>query len=304
MTCRVVHCKRQDYDIYIGRLSKWGNPFREGRDGTRAEVIARYEKWIKTQPRLMSQLHELRDKVLGCWCAPLPCHGDVLVRLVRGLTTPFMSHNVARGPAVRQKERGYNMAKKGRKSVTKKKAPAKKKVTRKKMVVRQTAKKAPRKTSRKTAVAAQATSRKVKKDKAPREKGGPKYALKPAIPIEQVRHSIARIQIPALVQEVREYDEQTAEIMEELGPSLEAIAELRAETLAKLVQLSQDAKIEAVEGDDWRMSYVAGERKTLDQTLLLAQGVTMAQIKKATKTTPNKPFVRISKKGDTAVEEE
>ena len=39
----VVHCKRARYDVYIGRPSKWGNPFAVGRDGTRAQVIARYE---------------------------------------------------------------------------------------------------------------------------------------------------------------------------------------------------------------------------------------------------------------------
>ena len=77
----VVHCKRERYDVYIGRPSKWGNPFVIGRDGTRAEVIAKYEAWIKTQPRLMASLHELRGKTLGCWCKPHACHGDVLARL-------------------------------------------------------------------------------------------------------------------------------------------------------------------------------------------------------------------------------
>jgi hypothetical protein len=38
----VVHCKREPYDVYIGRPSKWGNPFQIGRDGTRDEVIAKY----------------------------------------------------------------------------------------------------------------------------------------------------------------------------------------------------------------------------------------------------------------------
>lgn len=76
-----VHCKRARYDVYIGRPSKWGNPFAIGRDGTRNEVIAKYEAWLFEQPTLMTALPELRGKVLGCWCAPLPCHGDVLERL-------------------------------------------------------------------------------------------------------------------------------------------------------------------------------------------------------------------------------
>lgn len=79
---RVVHCKKNAFDIYIGRPGKWGNPFHVLTDGTREEVVAKYERWIQQQPHLMKDLHELRGKVLGCWCAPKPCHGDVLVRLV------------------------------------------------------------------------------------------------------------------------------------------------------------------------------------------------------------------------------
>ncbi len=90
---RVVHCKKAPYDVYIGRAAKWqkpedcpwGNRFEIGRDGTRDEVIAKYEVWIKEQPDLMARLPELKDKTLGCWCAPSRCHGDVLARLVASL---------------------------------------------------------------------------------------------------------------------------------------------------------------------------------------------------------------------------
>lgn len=80
---KVVHCRREPYDIYVGRPSQWGNPFILGKDGTRAQpcVIAKYERWLQTQPELLAVLPELRGKVLGCWCSPLPCHGDVLLRL-------------------------------------------------------------------------------------------------------------------------------------------------------------------------------------------------------------------------------
>lgn len=77
----VVHCKRENFDVYIGRPSKWGNPFRVGRDGTRLEVIEMYRRWIQTQAHLMDEVDNLRGLVLGCHCAPLPCHGDVLVEL-------------------------------------------------------------------------------------------------------------------------------------------------------------------------------------------------------------------------------
>ena len=77
----VVHCKRAPHDVYIGRPSKWGNPFVIGRDGTRDDVIARYEAWLLEQPELIAALPELAGKTLGCWCAPKACHGDVLARL-------------------------------------------------------------------------------------------------------------------------------------------------------------------------------------------------------------------------------
>jgi hypothetical protein len=87
-----VHCKRDAYDVYIGRPSKWGNPFSH-KDGTLAkfrvasvdEAISSYEEWIHTQPDLLADLHELRGKVLGCWCAPNACHGDVLVRMANAV---------------------------------------------------------------------------------------------------------------------------------------------------------------------------------------------------------------------------
>ena len=78
----IVHQSRAPFDVYIGRPSKWGNPFEVGKDGTRSEVIEKYRKWILTQPELLSHLDELKGKVLGCWCSPLPCHGDVLVELI------------------------------------------------------------------------------------------------------------------------------------------------------------------------------------------------------------------------------
>ena len=79
---KVVHCKKDKFDIYIGRGSPFGNPFRIGIDGNRDEVIAKYRQWILTQPHLLERLSELKDKVLGCYCSPLPCHGDVLVELI------------------------------------------------------------------------------------------------------------------------------------------------------------------------------------------------------------------------------
>lgn len=77
-----VHCKRLPYDVYIGRPSKWGNPFLIGIDGTREEVVKQYNDWIMTQYELVKAAKvELKGKILGCWCAPLACHGDILVEI-------------------------------------------------------------------------------------------------------------------------------------------------------------------------------------------------------------------------------
>jgi hypothetical protein len=68
--------------IYIGRgSSKWGNPFIIGRDGPRESVIRKYEAYLLNCSSLLRCLPELRGKDLVCYCAPKPCHGDVLLRL-------------------------------------------------------------------------------------------------------------------------------------------------------------------------------------------------------------------------------
>lgn len=78
---RAVNSRHERGDVYIGRPSKWGNPFRIGPDGTREEVVAKYRAWLLKQPHLLAALPELRGKTLGCWCAPQACHGDVLAEL-------------------------------------------------------------------------------------------------------------------------------------------------------------------------------------------------------------------------------
>ena len=79
----VVHCKREPYDVYIGRPSKWGNPFVIGRDGTRREVVEKYRDLLNSSPSLVEEAkQELTGKVLGCWCAPELCHGDAIAALI------------------------------------------------------------------------------------------------------------------------------------------------------------------------------------------------------------------------------
>ena len=84
---KVVHCKRDKYDVYIGRPGPYGNPFEIGRDGNREEVVEKYAEWVLTQPELLAIIRtELSGKVLGCWCAPKLCHGDILVELINEQT--------------------------------------------------------------------------------------------------------------------------------------------------------------------------------------------------------------------------
>jgi len=88
MVPSVVHCKRDPYDVYIGRPSKWGNPFShkngtkaEHLVGSREEAIVAYHDWLVSDGKhLIEQAKiELKGKTLGCWCSPKPCHGDILV---------------------------------------------------------------------------------------------------------------------------------------------------------------------------------------------------------------------------------
>ena len=90
MTALVVNIKNNPSDldyVYIGRPSKWGNPFVIGRDGNRDEVVRKYLDYILENQNLLNDLHELKGKNLGCYCAPEPCHGDVLIVLNEVLYT-------------------------------------------------------------------------------------------------------------------------------------------------------------------------------------------------------------------------
>ena len=90
--CRVVHFKKEPCDVYIGRPSKWGNPFSHLKKGTiakyqvdtREESIEAYREWITNGEgkHLLNDLYQLKGKTLGCWCKPKSCHGDVLAELV------------------------------------------------------------------------------------------------------------------------------------------------------------------------------------------------------------------------------
>lgn len=82
------HCKDIDWtdpvNVRVDRRTPWGNPFKLGVHGGREEVVEKYRVWMERlwsdldaeQITRLARLHG--NKVLWCWCAPRPCHADVL----------------------------------------------------------------------------------------------------------------------------------------------------------------------------------------------------------------------------------
>lgn len=102
-TTRVVHCRKERYDVYIGRSKgkefHYGNPFSHNPQScaevlvhNRSEAVLAYSEWLQGKAHytvepdrriwILKTLSTLKGKVLGCWCKPLSCHGDVLKELV------------------------------------------------------------------------------------------------------------------------------------------------------------------------------------------------------------------------------
>lgn len=77
---KVVDCRKERYDVYIGRPSIFGNPFTHG---TRMEMITKYENYFLTRvdidPDFRQEILSLRGKILGCYCSPKPCHGQIII---------------------------------------------------------------------------------------------------------------------------------------------------------------------------------------------------------------------------------
>ena len=96
MIPKVVHCKREEFDVYIGRGSRWGNPYShkvgtlaEHVVGSRTEAIQKFEEYLLSNEELMASLPDLKGKTLGCWCKPKTCHGDILLRYANGPSQLF-----------------------------------------------------------------------------------------------------------------------------------------------------------------------------------------------------------------------
>lgn len=90
MRTRLINIKKTDEGdyVYIGRPTKWGNPYIIGRDGTREEVIEKYRQYfdsqIRTNKTFREELKTLKGKTLACFCKPEKCHGDIIVEWLEG----------------------------------------------------------------------------------------------------------------------------------------------------------------------------------------------------------------------------
>ncbi len=82
---RIVHCKKEPFDKYIGRPGPFGNPFTVKEYGRKLAFIL-FRKYFYQNPELQEKVrNELKDKILGCWCKPKTCHGDVYVEYLNAL---------------------------------------------------------------------------------------------------------------------------------------------------------------------------------------------------------------------------
>ncbi len=81
---KVVNIKNEGCTVYIGRPSRLGNPFHIDEHRTRAKAIEMYESYARRV-----RMHDIRelpsDAILGCYCSPKPCHGDVIIKIWKEL---------------------------------------------------------------------------------------------------------------------------------------------------------------------------------------------------------------------------
>lgn len=80
---KIVNLKKEEFDIYIGRGSIYGNPYECGKDGTLDDVLSRYEKWLDfllLDQIFQREFNNLKGKSLGCFCKPKKCHGDIILK--------------------------------------------------------------------------------------------------------------------------------------------------------------------------------------------------------------------------------
>ena len=97
--CKVVNMYKEKYDVYIGRsrrgepYNKWCNPYKidDSKGDTREVVLEKYRIYLWQQIKdgniSIEDLLNLDNKVLGCFCKPKNCHGDIIAKAVEWAKT-------------------------------------------------------------------------------------------------------------------------------------------------------------------------------------------------------------------------
>ena len=85
-----IHNKyKEQYDVYIGRPSIYGNPFQIGKDGDRQQVVEKYKNYfykkIHTDEDFKNQVLNLKGIRVGCFCKPHACHGDIICEYLNNI---------------------------------------------------------------------------------------------------------------------------------------------------------------------------------------------------------------------------
>ena len=79
---KVVNKYKEKYTVYIGRPSIFGNPYTIRKDSDREGVINLYRYYVRSELEVLKAIYSLpKDAILGCYCKPKACHGDVIVEL-------------------------------------------------------------------------------------------------------------------------------------------------------------------------------------------------------------------------------
>lgn len=95
MATTVVNIKTgAQFDVYIGRASNgvrvpslyllgyFGNPFRIRAGQPRGSTLDKFRTYfydrLTTDAEFKARVLQLKDKRLGCFCHPQPCHGDII----------------------------------------------------------------------------------------------------------------------------------------------------------------------------------------------------------------------------------
>lgn len=95
--------------VYVGRPTKFGNPFKVEKPSDRGQAVLKFKEWIYTQPQLIEAIQrELRGKDLVCWCAPRACHADILLEIANPKETAMPDPIATQIKELTDKIRQYN----------------------------------------------------------------------------------------------------------------------------------------------------------------------------------------------------